>query len=213
MQTITDVSDRAAERIAHVLARALEQDPPGHYFLLSHHRRRDWKQISFNEQVAWFRGLLSQAFEEGAEIVTTSDRSIAAVWYPPHPPGTGDDGDEASNGLGSGGLQEFLTLANDAKSRCLYGREYWYLFLLGRDPQADRTCSASELVRPFLEKARGTKIPVWLEATTLHAKQVYEHLGFTVAEELVIGRGRSDRWGNSVDGGDGIPVWAMVFER
>ncbi|KAL8995946.1 MAG: hypothetical protein Q9169_004419 [Polycauliona sp. 2 TL-2023] len=206
---ITNGSDSAAETLAHLLARAFEQDPPGRYFLLSHHRRREWTTISLHDQVGWFRRLLKEAFEGGAEIVSTSDGSVAAVWYPPD---AGQPEVEPSDTSAYGGMQEVQQLAGKAKSRHLHGRKHWYLFLLGRDPQTNRTCSASELVRPYLEKAKAAKIPVWLEAGTLHAKHVYEHLGFKTVEELIVGRGTADRCGNFVDGGDGFPMWAMIFE-
>lgn len=45
------------------------------------------------------------------------------------------------------------------------------------------------------------------EAWYWYAKDVHEHLGFTVVDELTIGRGKGDRLGNFGDGSDG-----MVFE-
>lgn len=55
-------------------------------------------------------------------------------------------------------------------------------------------------------------MPAWLEATTKHSRDVYEHLGFLEVDQIQIGEGKTDRTGNLVDGGEGITIYCMIAE-
>lgn len=63
---------------------------------------------------------------------------------------------------------------------------------------------------PFLAKAKAENLPVWLESTNAHAKDVYEHFGFKVVGEKRIGEGivGSDGWAK--EGGEGVLSWGMI---
>lgn len=67
---------------------------------------------------------------------------------------------------------------------------------------------------PFLDRARAEGLPAWLEATTPQAVRVYEHFGFRVVEEIVVGSGKVDLAGwPAEDGkGEGVTAWAMIFD-
>lgn len=108
-------------------------------------------------------------------------------------------------------MQDFGVVSEIAKRRRLGRSPYWYLFVIGRDPSRRGNPPVSpRLILPFIQKAKEARVPVWLEATSEHSKNVYEKLGFKVVEELKIGKGRCDKSGNLVDGGEGVSMWAMI---
>ena len=88
---------------------------------------------------------------------------------------------------------------------------HWTLELIGRDPSYKGCAVADRLIMPFVERARQDGHPVWLEASNMHARDVYLRLGFRVVEEWKVGKGRCDELGNLVHGGQGVTVWAMVI--
>ena len=51
-----------------------------------------------------------------------------------------------------------------------------------------------------------------IEAITEHSKQVYEHLGFRTVATLRMGPGKASPDGELQDGGEGIPIYAMILE-
>ena len=92
-------------------------------------------------------------------------------------------------------------------------RPHYTLEFLGRDPRVRKIPGAiSAVVCPFLERARSGNVAVWLEATSLHARGVYEHFGFRVVETIVVGAGERDVNGSFEEHGPGVPVWGMVFD-
>lgn len=70
---------------------------------------------------------------------------------------------------------------------------------------------ADRLIMPLVERARQDGHPVWLEASNMHARDVYLRLGFRVVEERKVGKGRCDELGNLVHAFQGVTVWAMVI--
>lgn len=68
------------------------------------------------------------------------------------------------------------------------------------------------LLDPYLHRASEEGVPVWLEATSEHSRDVYLHFGFKVTDTVVIGRGSVDEDGNRVSGGNGYPVFGMIKE-
>jgi hypothetical protein len=73
------------------------------------------------------------------------------------------------------------------------------------------TGAVRALVSPFLDRARAEKVPVWLEATNEHAKDVYAHLGFMVVEEFRIGKGVVNSEGWVQENGEGVLIYAMIL--
>jgi hypothetical protein len=75
------------------------------------------------------------------------------------------------------------------------------------------TGAVRALVSPFLDRARAEKVPVWLEATNEHARDVYAHLGFTFVEEFRSGKGvvNSEGWVQENGEGEGVVIYAMIF--
>ena len=68
------------------------------------------------------------------------------------------------------------------------------------------------LVEPYLQLAQEEGIPVFLEASNAHARDVYTHFGFQTVEEVVVGVGHIDEEGSIVAGGRGVTLYAMMAE-
>jgi hypothetical protein len=51
-----------------------------------------------------------------------------------------------------------------------------------------------------------------VEASTVHARDVYAHLGFRSVEDVTVGEGHIDEEGNNVVGGKGVTLYGMVAE-
>ena len=88
--------------------------------------------------------------------------------------------------------------------------------MLGGDPDADeekRQMAVDACIKPFLDRAREEGVPVWTEASTEEKKTAYERLGFRMAEEALIGKGRVDGSGVPKEGGEGVRCWAMLFDE
>lgn len=68
------------------------------------------------------------------------------------------------------------------------------------------------LFEPYIARAKEDGVPIWLEAVTEHSKQVYEHLGFRTVATLRMGPGKASPDGELQDGGEGIPIYAMILE-
>lgn len=78
---------------------------------------------------------------------------------------------------------------------------------------ADSSLGAIRAVfEPHLQRAHDEGLLTWVEAMSEHARDVYAHFGFKVAEEVVIGHGRIDGTGNWVSDGEAIIVYAMIKE-
>lgn len=68
------------------------------------------------------------------------------------------------------------------------------------------------LFEPYIARARQDGVPIWLEAVSEHSKQVYEHLGFKTVADLRMGAGKFAPTGELQEGGEGIPLYAMMLE-
>lgn len=55
------------------------------------------------------------------------------------------------------------------------------------------------------------ELPVWLEATTEHSRDLYLSLGFEVVEDITIGQGKAAADGTLEANGPGVTLWAMVW--
>jgi hypothetical protein len=110
-------------------------------------------------------------------------------------------------------MQNYSALAERAKRNQLGNAPYWYFFVIGRDPDHVGRSVSPSLILPFIHKARDIGVPLWLEATSKHSRDIYTKLGFEVVEELKVGKGSCDGKGNLVQGGEGVTMWAMVNDH
>ena len=55
-------------------------------------------------------------------------------------------------------------------------------------------------------------MPIWLEASNAHARDIYSHFGFRTAEVGIVSAGTADEAGNPVEGGVGVAFYGMIWE-
>jgi hypothetical protein len=94
-------------------------------------------------------------------------------------------------------------------------RPYYHLSFLARNTAIPKVSgSINAVMLPFLQRAKAENAPAWLEATTPQAVKIYEHFGFRIAEQIVVGKGKIDHEGwPTVDGkGEGVTAWAMIYD-
>jgi hypothetical protein len=95
-------------------------------------------------------------------------------------------------------------------------RPFYHLAMLAKDPEKDPKESFAAVVAVFdvfLNKAKEEDVPVYLETALEESKKEYEELGFKVAEEVVIGKGRVDSTGWPKEGGEGVRTWALLYDE
>ena len=88
--------------------------------------------------------------------------------------------------------------------------------MIARDPNADTeqaVKSWKQCMGYFVKKAKDEGVPVWLETASDKSKKEYEELGFRIAEEVVIGKGRVSGKGWPQEGGEGVRTWAMICDQ
>ncbi|EXJ90351.1 hypothetical protein A1O1_03450 [Capronia coronata CBS 617.96] len=108
---------------------------------------------------------------------------------------------------------ETETLPSSTKELPL--RPFYHLSFLARNPSVPRVQgSLNAVISPYLERARAEHVPAWLEATSRQASKLYEHYGFRVVEEIVVGKGKvdSEGWPTPDDQGEGVTAWAMIYD-
>lgn len=119
-----------------------------------------------------------------------------------------DSTGETPDSLGA----EFSTIMRKAKQKHIRGRAFWHLQFVARHPQCTLPRVASSLIRPYLETAKRSGLPVWVAASNAHARDVYIHLGFKLVESMVVGKGRIDSLGNRDVNGEGTGLWGLIIE-
>jgi hypothetical protein len=68
------------------------------------------------------------------------------------------------------------------------------------------------LIDTYIQKAKEEKVPLWLESTNEHARDVYLHLGFKLVDVVTLQEGKADENGYRVEGGKGVKLFAMIHE-
>ncbi|KAL2414150.1 hypothetical protein ABEF95_004986 [Exophiala dermatitidis] len=192
-------------RFAEVIAAAFANDALNRYIYLGRESRPDHPKFNnFQERVQYWVSLIRRRFEAGGILLHTYDWAAVALWLrpgvkKPRPSGTISEG-----------AAEYTEKFEAMKKKYLGDQPYWYLNLIGRAPGRSEKSAIRNLVEPFMQKARQENIPVWLEATNEHARDVYAYFGFRVAEEVRIGQGVVNAEGFAEPGGEGVRVWGMV---
>jgi GNAT superfamily N-acetyltransferase len=109
------------------------------------------------------------------------------------------------------GEYEPATGAVRRKALGVYQGNFYYLFFVAtREDKRGRGLS-SALIKGLLERAQEEGLPVWLEATTEYSSKVYAKLGFGRVETVVLGKGHADADGTALKGGNGVPIYCMVW--
>jgi ribosomal protein S18 acetylase RimI-like enzyme len=91
------------------------------------------------------------------------------------------------------------------------GEKYYYVFFLGTLESARGKGMCSRIAKHYQDVARKEGVTIWMEAATEYCRKLYERLGFETLEEVRVGVGKADKGGNACVGGEGFPIWAMVW--
>lgn len=117
----------------------------------------------------------------------------------------------------SGGPSEDPYPADFNKDIDFETRPFYHLAMIARDPDPSKREVADkawkECMGHFLAKAKKEGVPVWLETASQEARDEYVALGFRVAEEVVVGKGRVDKSGWPKEGGEGVKTWALICDE
>ena len=112
---------------------------------------------------------------------------------------------------------KFTDAIADAKTRYMCpGRPYWHLSMMARDSdiQPPLKGAVRAVIEPYLRKAEKDGLPIWIEAGSARARDVYGYMGFELLEEIRVGAGtHTSRGYPAINGEDapGVPLWFMIF--
>ncbi|KIW72039.1 hypothetical protein PV04_00263 [Phialophora macrospora] len=207
-QTLTAISrEEDVARFAQVIVAAFSNDALNRYLFLGRESRPDHPKLSQPDlRVEFWLPLITTRHKGGGILVQTYDYAAVALWLPP---GTKKP---VPSGPVSEGAAEYREKFDAMKQKYLGDRPHWYLNLIGRSPSRREKGAVRGVMEPFLQKAREQNVPVWLEATNRHARDVYAYFGFQVAEEVRIGQGVVNADGWAQQGGEGVLLWGMMIE-
>lgn len=107
---------------------------------------------------------------------------------------------------------EWEPMSNASKAKGLAGESrYYYVFFVATKESARGKGFCSAIMRDYQAIASREGVPIWLEATTVKSMRIYQKLGWEVVDELVLGKGKVNADGLPLKGGEGVPVWGMVW--
>jgi GNAT superfamily N-acetyltransferase len=89
--------------------------------------------------------------------------------------------------------------------------QYWYLFIIGTDPERQRQGLGGALLEYMKARARSDGRPLWLEASNPSARVLYLKHGFEEVEEIILGIGKVGLDGRAKKDGEGVKTWGMVW--
>ncbi|KAL4915670.1 hypothetical protein BDW62DRAFT_212524 [Aspergillus aurantiobrunneus] len=98
-----------------------------------------------------------------------------------------------------------------AKMKALGDLEHYYIFAVGTEYDFQGKGLAKALMRSCQYTAWRAELPIWLEATTPHSRDVYISLGFEQVAEITIGKGKAASDGTVQREGPGVTIWAMAW--
>lgn len=169
-----------------MLARAFEDDPVAAHLIPSDRRRLPGLRALFRLQLT--RDLLPNG-----RVLTTEERSGAALWAPPGKPVPG-----ALPVLVSllpvvpyvAGRHVSRTVRSLARIAAIHPREpHWYLAALGTDPPRQGRGIGSALLRPVLERCDAEGVRAYLESSKQRNVPFYRRHGFEVTGEVRLPEG------------------------
>ena len=109
-------------------------------------------------------------------------------------------------------LAEFQPLSDACKAKALAGeKKFYYVFFVGTrlDSRGRGLCSA--IMRKYQEIATRDQLPILLEATTARSMRLYTKLGWTLVDEMTLGRGKASADGLPCKDGSGVRIWGMIW--
>ncbi|KAL4926147.1 uncharacterized protein BDV17DRAFT_270158 [Aspergillus undulatus] len=203
---------------SNLLGRVFDEDPVLRYMLcnLTDEEFRQYLQ-------PFWRGLLRAALLNGGVIAEADGWKSTAVILPPGrsvdnpwtivPSAVGFTGTLWRIGI-SGCIRmlgDYSRPVNTAKTRVLGDQHHYYIFAIGTEGEHQGKGLARAIIESYQYIAWSIEVPIWLEATTPHSRDLYLSLGFEQVEEITIGEGKAATDGTMYKEGAGVTLWAMVW--
>ncbi|OJI97620.1 hypothetical protein ASPVEDRAFT_37039 [Aspergillus versicolor CBS 583.65] len=202
---VTTLGPEHAERVAEVIAAAFSTSLFTSYLLRTPESTWPTDNIPAGIVGAHFKKSVTSRAEQGAELVEAGNFAAVAVWFPPGNP-------ISTAGVTDPRILEYREKFSQVKKEHLQDRDYWYLNLIGRHPERTEPGVVRALVDPYFKKAREQGVPLYLEAISEHARDVYEHLEFRTIAAVRLGVGRTNARGELDENGEGIMLYGMMAE-
>ncbi|GMM56215.1 hypothetical protein DAKH74_028310 [Maudiozyma humilis] len=152
------------------------------------------------------RNFLTHYRDHGAEIVHAGDYSTVAIWTLPGKSVPMErTSDERFNAT-------FFDESAAVKQRVIpQGMDYYYLFMIGRDPQSTAKGSTRAVFDKYTRLADAEGRALVLEAITESARDVYAYFGFVNYNTFRYGMGEVDAAGRIDPEGEGHTGYLMVY--
>ena len=212
---------------------AASGDPLERYLTAYEQRLSNATPISLPKMVDTFRHTVTTSVSQHAQVMVipsikntkeSPSFAAAAVWVTPSHP----RGPRAVTPESTPPFVDYHLQSEANKVRVLGKRpRYYYIHILARAVGDETKGAVSSLLRWGMDRARRDGVPVYLEASNPHSRDVYTHFGFRVCGEVVIGKGEVDEKGLWVDEGKnaadverkserrdapGVCCWCMIWE-
>ncbi|CCF57780.1 hypothetical protein KAFR_0D01340 [Kazachstania africana CBS 2517] len=197
------------ERLSNVIALAFEKMPCNDYLM------RKFLNVPVTEPYSQYRVnaisnyLTAFYYDNGAELVQANDFHAVAIWTTPKTPvNMPRTNDEKFN-------QVFFDELGQIKERLIPKEiQYYYLFVIGRDPNDSVTKgSVRSIFEYYIDRADKENAAIALEAISESAKKVYEYFGFKNYKTFQYGVGEVDSQGVVDSNGQGFTGYLMVYHK
>ena len=152
------------------------------------------------------RNFFTYYYDNGAHIMQSGNYTTTAIWVHPevHVP-VKRTSDESFNKI-------FFDNSLAVKQKVIPdGMKYYYLFMIGKDPESDVTGSVRSMFEHYIDIANKDKAALVLEAISEHARDVYAHFGFVNYNTFHYGIGEVDTKGQLDNEGNGHTGYLMVY--
>lgn len=152
------------------------------------------------------RNIIMHYINNGAEVVQANDYNTVAIWTTPeHPVPVARSADESFNKIFFDDLQK-------VKENTLpRGMKYYYLFIIGRDPDQPSNGAVRAIFDHYIALAKQTNNALVLEAISDHARDVYQHIGFKNYKTFKYGVNEVDTNGSINPNGNGHTGYLMIY--
>lgn len=164
-----------------------------------------------------------QGAHDGSEVVEAGDFSALAVWETTSYRGVAftdaikDVGPLRSQWRNAVSSLKKQYIGLETKADGSQGlKPFYHLAFLVRNPTVENVPGAiSAVVKPWLARAEQEGVPVWLEATYPHARDIYLHFGFRTVETIYIGKGSrsAEGWPAIGDEAIGVEAYMMIYDK
>jgi ribosomal protein S18 acetylase RimI-like enzyme len=122
----------------------------------------------------------------------------AALWAPPGSwlPSTAEQLRDLPHYIGLFGLGSLRAnrFATDVMRKHPRSPSHWYLYAIGTSTSSQGRGVGSALLRDMLDRVDEEQLPAYLESSNVRNVPLYERHGFSVVEEIRLGRDGPQMW-------------------